>query len=88
MKSACWIYSCKGKELSNSLLKLKSLANADVNELSQSELRRELKEAKFTDEEINDMVGEYSQAADEELEKYEDETERAFIKGKRSTPLN
>lgn len=64
---------------------LKSLANADVKEISINELKRELKEeGKFTDDKIDDIINDmFFQIADDELEKYTDETEKEFLKRKK-----
>lgn len=63
---------------------LKNIVNADLKELSLSELKRELKEVKFSDSEIENVIKErYYQIADDELDQYEDETEKEFLKRKK-----
>lgn len=62
---------------------LKKIASADLKELSESEVRRELKENNFTDEEIATVLKErYYQINPEELEQDEDESEEEFKKRK------
>lgn len=74
----------EGKGTVEQYAAIKSLANSDLKELSNNELRRELKEAKFTDNEINDILKEsFFQYDDSELEQYEDETEREYLTRKR-----
>ncbi len=63
---------------------LKNVASSDLTQLSVSELKRELKEQKFSDEEIDLIVKErYYQIADEDLEQYDDEEEKDFLKRKK-----
>lgn len=77
---------------------LKNVASMDLTELSVSELKRELKGNNFSDEEIDLILKErYYQLDEEELEQYDDETEKDFLKrkkehfskmlGNRSAPL-
>lgn len=63
---------------------LKQLADADAKELSISELRRELKDAKFSDDQINAIIKErYYQVDDTELEQLSEETERQLLQKKK-----
>lgn len=60
---------------------LKSLAEAPVEELSKNMLIKELKDAKFSDKEIEALIKErYYQLDDEELEQLDDETDKEFKK--------
>ncbi|MBP7109648.1 MAG: hypothetical protein KBA90_13905, partial [Chitinophagaceae bacterium] len=62
---------------------LKKIASADLKELSESEVKRELKDNGFTDEEIATVLKErYYQINPEELEQDEDESEEDFKKRK------
>lgn len=63
---------------------IKNLADADLAELSLSALKKELKDAKFSDEEIAGMIKEsYYQIDDEELEQYDEESDKDFLKRKK-----
>ena len=63
---------------------IKGIADADVSELSKANLRNELKSAGFTDEQADEYIKEsFFQISDEELEQYEDETDKEFLKRKK-----
>lgn len=63
---------------------IKNIAEADVTELSKNNLRAELKAAGFTDEQANEYIKDsFFQISDEELEQYEDETDKEFLKRKK-----
>jgi len=63
---------------------LKDLSKADLKDLSRDEVRRELKDAKFSDEEIEQIIKQqYFQTSDEELEQLEDESDKEFETRKR-----
>jgi len=63
---------------------IKSVAEANVSELSLSNLKIELKTAGFTDEQATEIIKErYFQIADEELEQFSDETDREYAKRKK-----
>lgn len=65
---------------------LKQVAAADLKELSASEIRREMKEAKFSDEEIATVLKErYYQINPEELVQDDNETMEEFEKRKALT---
>lgn len=60
---------------------LKSVAEAPIEELSKNTLKKELKDAKFSDAEIDAIIKErYYQIDDEELEQLDDESDKAFKK--------
>ena len=63
---------------------IKAIAEADDRELSVNNLKAELKAANFTDEQIEDFIKDtFFDISDEELEQYEDETDREFLKRKK-----
>lgn len=63
---------------------LKSLANAKPEEISLSEVKRELKEAGFNNDEAEALIKEhYFLLSDDEIAQYEDETDREFAKRKK-----
>jgi hypothetical protein len=63
---------------------IKNIADADVSELSKNSLKAELKAAGFTQDQIDEYIKDsFFQVADEELEQYEDETEKEFLKRKK-----
>jgi len=61
---------------------LKATASADAAQLSEEEYKKELKAAKFTDEEIDAIMKEH-RVDEAELEQYEDESEKEFLKRKK-----
>jgi hypothetical protein len=63
---------------------LKRLANAKPEDLSLAELKRELKESGFNEDEASSIIEEhYFQLSDDDIAKYDDETDREFAKRKR-----
>lgn len=78
------LFVSDGQHTIEEFASLKTLANADPAQVSEAELRKELKAEKFTDDEINDIISEgFFEVSDEEIEKYENETERNFLKRKK-----
>ena len=68
---------------------IKNVAESDLSQLSLTALKKELKDAKFNDEEIAKIIKErYFQIEDAELEQYEDETEKEFLKRKKEYGAN
>jgi len=60
---------------------IKAIANSDLAELSNSALKKELKDSGFDEERIKDIIkNRYFQFADEEIEQEEDETEKEYKK--------
>lgn len=63
---------------------LKQIAAVDLKELSVSEIRREMKENNFSDAEIELILKErYYQLEDDDIEQYEDESDKDFLKRKK-----
>lgn len=63
---------------------LKNVANADIKELSTNTLKKELKDAGFTETEVDGIIKErYYQFGDEDLEQLDEETDKEFAKRKR-----
>jgi hypothetical protein len=63
---------------------IKNTAEANAAELSKNNLRAELKAAGFTDEQADEYIKDsFFQISDEELEQYEDETDKEFLKRKK-----
>lgn len=63
---------------------LKNVADADVKELSTNTLKKELKDAGFNDQEIDGIIKErYYQYAEEELDQFDEESDKAFAKRKK-----
>jgi hypothetical protein len=64
---------------------LKQLAEADPKDLSLKDLKRELKEAEFKDEEIEAIIRErYFEIDDDTLAQFEDESDKDFAKRKKA----
>lgn len=68
---------------------LKSVAEADLAELSKNALKAELKTAGFDETEIDAIIKErYYQITEEELEQLDEETDKAFAKRKQQYGAN
>ena len=64
---------------------IKNVAEADLSELSRSSLKKELKDAGFSDEQSEQIIKDryYQDISDEDLEQYEEETDKEFAKRKK-----
>lgn len=63
---------------------IKAVAESDVAELSKNALRKELRDSKFSEDEIDAIIKErYYQIDDEEIERLDDETAQEFAKRKK-----
>lgn len=79
----------KGGGTIEQLVAIKQVANADLKELSRNTLRKELKDAKFTDKQVDDIIKErYYQLDEDELEQFADETEKEFLLRKKEYGSN
>lgn len=71
----------KGGGTAEQYVGIKAIAEMDVAELSKNALKKELKEAGFNDEKIEEIIkNRYYQFDDEEIEQEEDESDKDFKK--------